>query len=97
MRLLVALPRKEGNPWLCPGRKPGTHMSGIDEAWRTVRAKAELDDMRIDNLRDSVLLYTPGCRGSAPTIEGLLSGGDVDAVAREAAERVANRIAAYVL
>ena len=35
--------------------------------------------------------------GSAPTIEGLLSVGDVDAVAREAAERVANRIAANVL
>ena len=97
MRLLEALPRKEGNSWLFPGRKRGTHMSGIDEAWRTVRAKAELNDVRIDDLRDSLLLGMPGRRESAPTIERLPTVSDVDAAARETAERVANSIVAYVL
>ena len=54
MLMLEALPRKEDNPWLFAGRKPGTHMSGIDEAWRTVREMAGLHDVRIHNIRHSI-------------------------------------------
>ena len=98
MRQLVALPRQGGRSLDLSGMET---RDAYERDRRGFAARfglhAELDDMRSDDLRDSLLLYTPECRGSAPTIEGLPSVGDVDAVAREAAERVANRIAANVL
>ena len=51
--LLAALPRKPGNPWVIPGHKPGTHMTDIDGAWETVRARAGLHDVRIHDIRHS--------------------------------------------
>ena len=39
VKLLAGLPRMEGNPWVIPGRKPGTHMSNVHQAWQAVRAK----------------------------------------------------------
>ncbi len=35
VKLLSGLPREPGNPWVIPGRKPGAHMSNVDQAWRT--------------------------------------------------------------
>ena len=32
-RVLAALPRTPGNPWVIPGIKPGRHMTDIDAAW----------------------------------------------------------------
>ena len=51
VRLLEALPRRAGSSWVLPGNRPETHMSGIDTAWRTVRAQAGLNDLRIHDLR----------------------------------------------
>ena len=51
VRLLEALPRRAGSSWVLPGNRPETHMSGIDTAWRTVRARAWLDDLRSHDLR----------------------------------------------
>ena len=39
VRVLTDLPRKPGNPWVIPGAKPGTHMTDIDGAWETIRAR----------------------------------------------------------
>ena len=107
VRILEALPRKEGNPWVLPGRKPGTHMSGIDTAWRVVRARAELDDVQIHDLRRSFLPRTRAFEASLAMIEQLPSLNDVHAAARfahlagdsvrEAAERITDSIAADIL
>ena len=32
-RVLAALPRTPGNPWVIRGNKPGRHMTDIDGAW----------------------------------------------------------------
>ena len=53
VRVLTDLPRKPGNPWVIPGAKPGTHMTDIDGAWETIRARAELHDVRIHDIRHS--------------------------------------------
>ena len=53
VRILEALPRRAGSPWVLPGRKPGSHLRSIDGLWRTVRARAGLDDVRIHDLRHS--------------------------------------------
>ena len=39
LKLLAALSRVTGNPWVVPGRKPGTHMLELDGPWKTVRAR----------------------------------------------------------
>ena len=45
-RVLAALPRTPGNPWVIPGNKPDRHMTDIDAAWETIRARAGLHDVR---------------------------------------------------
>ena len=51
--VLAALPRQPDNPWVVPGAKPGTHMTDIDRAWQSIRARAELHDVRIHDIRHS--------------------------------------------
>ena len=53
VKLLAGLPRESGNPWVIPGRKAGTHMRTIDDAWYALRARAGLDDVRLHDLRHS--------------------------------------------
>ena len=107
MKLLAGLPRLEGNPWVIPGRKPGAHMSNVDQAWQAVRAKAGLEDVRIHDLRHSYASRALALGESLPMIGKLLGHSQVETMARyahlardtvrEAAERVARSIAADVL
>ena len=53
VRLLVSLPREEDNPWVIAGKKPGSHLTDLQHPWRRIRARAELDDVRIHDLRHS--------------------------------------------
>ena len=53
VRVLKALPRKPGNPWVIPGNKPGRHMTDIDGAWEVIRTRAGLHDVRIHDIRHS--------------------------------------------
>ena len=39
VKLLAGLPRVPGNPWVIPGRKPGTHLRDLDDAWKILRAR----------------------------------------------------------
>jgi integrase len=49
--LLHALPREEGNPFVIPGVQPGRPLHNLDKAWRRIRTRAGLDDVRIHDLR----------------------------------------------
>jgi integrase len=49
--LLSNLPREEGNPYVIVGAHTGKPMNNIDKAWRRVRARAGLDDVRVHDLR----------------------------------------------
>ena len=53
VRLLESLPRDEDNPWVIAGRKPGSHLTDLQHPWRRIRARAELGDVRIHDLRHS--------------------------------------------
>ena len=106
VRVLDALPRKPGNPWVIPGRKPGTHMTDIDGAWETVRARAGLDDVRIHDIRHSFASRALALGEGLPIIGRLLGHRRVETTARyahlardsikESAERVAVSIAADI-
>ena len=107
VELLASLPRIEGNPWVIPGRKPGTHLRQIDDAWRVVRARAGLEGVRIHDLRHSYASRALALGESLPMIGRLLGHRQIETTARyahlardsaqEAAERVAASIAEDIL
>ena len=49
--LLAELPRVDGNPWVFPGRKRGTHQRNINDSWDRIRKHAGLDGVRLHDLR----------------------------------------------
>ena len=51
LALLSALPRDPANPYVIQGALPGQHVTDLQRPWRRVRARAELDDVRIHDLR----------------------------------------------
>ena len=54
MTILGNLPRRPGNDFVFCGRKPGRPLANIDGAWRRVRERAKLPDVRLHDLRRSV-------------------------------------------
>ena len=104
-RVLEALPRKPGNPWVIPGNKPGRHMTDIDGAWETIRARAGLHDVRIHDILHSFASRALALGEGLPIIGRLLGHRRVETTARyahlardsirESAERIAISIAAY--
>ena len=104
--VLERIDRRNGNPWVIAGRKPGSHLTDLQHPWRRIRARAGLDDVRIHDLRHSFasggLLVGEGL----PMIGKLLGHTQVQTTARyahlandpvkSAANRIANRIAKVV-
>ena len=107
VRLLAGLPCQNGNPWVIPGRKPGTHMRDLDDAWEILRSRAGLRDVRIHDLRHSFASRALALGESLPMIGKLLGHRKVDTTARyahlardsvhESAARIADSIAADIL
>ena len=101
--VLERIDRRDGNPWVIVGRKPGSHLTDLQHPWRRIRAHAGLDDVRIHDLRHSFasggLLVGEGL----PMIGKLLGHTQVQTTARyahlandpvkSAANRIASRIA----
>ena len=101
--VLRSIPRKEDNPWVFPGAKPGRHMTYLHDSWRRVLDRAEIENLRIHDLRHSYasggLLVGEGL----PMIGKLLGHSKVQTTARyahlandplkAAANRIASRIA----
>ena len=107
VKLLAELPRIEGNPWVIHGKRPGTHMTELDDAWHTVRARAGLSDVRLHDLRHSYASRALALGESLPMIGKLLGHAQVETTARyahltresvrETAERIARSIAEEIL
>lgn len=107
VKLLADLPQIEGNPWVIHGKRPGTHMTELDDAWQTVRARAGLSDVRLHDLRHSYASRALALGESLPMIGKLLGHAQVETTARyahlsresvrEAAERIAESIAKDIL
>ena len=101
--VLRGMERREGNPWVIAGRRPGTRIASLHYPWARIRRRAGLDDVRIHDLRHSFasggLLVGEGL----PMIGKLLGHSQVQTTARyahladdpvkAAADRIASRIA----
>src|SRR5262245_57573541 len=53
LALLQTIPRLEGNPYVICGEKPGSHLVNLEKPWRRIRKAAQLDDVRLHDLRHS--------------------------------------------
>jgi integrase len=53
IKLLKELLRIKDNPYVLPGEKPGTCFAGLPRVWAKIRKQAELDTVRIHDLRHS--------------------------------------------
>ena len=82
--VLAALPRQTGNPWVIIGKNPGAHLTDIQKPWRRIRARAELDDVRIHDLRLSFASRALALGESLPMIGKLLGHTQVQTTARYA-------------
>ena len=123
VRLLETLPRRNDSPWVFPGGdrdgrlkspwvfpggdRDGRLKGGLDRAWHIVRASADLEDVRLHDLRHSFASRALALGETLPVIGKLLGHHDLETTARyahlaqdsvhEAAERVAKSIATDIL
>ena len=107
VQLLAGLPRSAGSRWVIPGRKPGAHMVRLGSAWRLLRKRAGLNDVRLHDLRHSFASSALALGESLPMIARLLGHRQIASTARyahlarasvhEAAARVAESLAEDVL
>ena len=103
VKVLEAIFKVPGNPWVIAGRKPGTHLKGLDVGWRTLRSRAGLEDVRIHDLRHSYASRALALGESLPMIGKLLGHKQIETTARYAhladdsvhasAERIAGSLA----
>ena len=108
VELLEALPRRKDSPWVFPGNDRDGRYSGggLDHAWRTVRAAAGLEDVRLHDLRHSFASRALALGETLPVIGKLLGHSDIETTVRyahlahdsihETAERIAESIAADI-
>ena len=70
--VLAGLPRIGSNPWVLPGWRTGTHLADLSRPWTTVRKKAQIEDVRLHDLRHSFASVAVSGGASLPLIGGLL-------------------------
>ena len=103
--VLSTRPRLPGNGWVIPGRT--TYLVNVHRSWCKVRARADLADVRLHDLRHSFASRALALGESLPMIGRLLGHAQVQTTARYAhlakesvkasAERVADSIAEDIL
>ena len=82
--VLKGLPRVPGNPWVIPGRKPGTNLNHLGYYWRQVRQRAGLEDVRVHDLRHSFASRALALGESLSMIGKLLGHSKIQTTARYA-------------
>ena len=101
--LLRELPKHEGSDYVFTSNKEGMHLVGIQKVWDRVRELAELDDVRLHDLRHSFASVGAASGDSLLMIGALLGHKDAKTTARyahlsdnpikQAADRIAGVIA----
>ena len=84
VRVLSAIPRHADNPWVIAGRRPGTRLGNLNPSWLVVRAHADLEDVRLHDLRHSFASRALALGESLPMIGKLLGHRKVQTTARYA-------------
>ena len=82
--VLASIPRVAGNPWVFPGRFPGTHRVDLQRPWKIIRKRAGLEDVRLHDLRHSFASRALALGESLTMIGKLLGHTQVQTTARYA-------------
>lgn len=82
--VLDRIGRVEGNPYVIPGKQPGSYLTDLQKPWRRIRAAAGLPDVRLHDLRHSFASSAVGLGESLPMIGKLLGHSQVQTTARYA-------------
>jgi integrase len=72
IKLLRAIPRMAGNSYVIAGKNQGARLINLQKPWRRIRAAANLDNVRIHDLRHSFASVAAGAGMSLPVIGKLL-------------------------
>ena len=72
MQVLAGLPRSDDNPYVIQGRRSGEHLVNLQLPWRRIRQRADLEDVRIHDLRHSFASIGAGLGLGLPMIGALL-------------------------
>ncbi|WP_422040140.1 tyrosine-type recombinase/integrase [Roseibium sp.] len=101
--VLTTLPRIDGNPFVIVGKKPGEHLVNLRKPWYRIRKQADIEDVRIHDLRHSFASFAVAEGLSLPVIGKLLGHKKAstteryahlaDDPIRSANERVAEQLA----
>jgi integrase len=83
-RLLIALPRVNGNSFVVPGERHGSHLVNLEKPWRKIREMAQLPDARLHDLRHSFASIGAGAGLGLPVIGALLGHAHAATTARYA-------------
>ena len=84
LEVLAGVKRVRGSPWVFPAGKPDRHLSQLMSAWRRVRERAEVEDVRIHDLRHSFASRALTVGLALPMIGRLLGHTDIGSTARYA-------------
>ena len=72
LEVLAGSPRLEGNPYVCPGLRPGGHLIGLPKAWGRIQKRAGLAGVRLHDLRHSFASVGAAAGLGLPIIGALL-------------------------
>jgi integrase-like protein len=103
-RLLAALARLEGNPFVVPGERRGQHLVNLEKPWRMIRELTHLSELRLHDLRHSYASIGAGAGLGLPVIGALLGHAQAATThryahlasdpLRQAADLIGNKLAA---
>jgi integrase len=82
--VLASIPRVSGNPHIIAGAKDGAPRADLKKPWRTVTKAAELEGVRIHDLRHSFASIGAGASMGLPIIGKLLGHSQAETTHRYA-------------
>ncbi len=74
LAILRSIPRLAKNPYVIAGKKEGRHFVGLTKCWYGLRAAADLNDVRIHDLRHSFASFAITLGGSNIPVLGRVLG-----------------------
>jgi integrase len=82
--VLKGIEEVDDNPYVITGKNPGSHLTDLQHPWRRIRSKANLDGVRIHDLRHSYASGALALGEGLPMIGKLLGHTQVQTTARYA-------------